>query len=183
MEKSRIMEDFQMEFELLYCGNKNMSLNYVLNQLFENLEEVDVARGVIDLERKRNRRRKFLSGVLGKHAVKFGYLDGWYYDADDIYLDRKAELLSEYYEQLNSFYGAIDEYNCTGVFNLMNFARFKNIFYRREIQEKREKLQDYEVGYEIDCNKSRENSSNFAEWFVGALDKVCGIKAVEKVKK
>ena len=82
MEKSRIMEDFQMEFELLYCGNKNMSLNYVLNELFENLEEVDVARGVIDLERKRNRRRKFLSGVLGKHAAKFGYLDGWYYDAE-----------------------------------------------------------------------------------------------------
>lgn len=183
MEKQRIMEDFQMEYELLYCGNKNMSLNYVLHQLFENLEEADVAKGVIELERKRNRRRKFISGVLGKHAEKFGYLDAWYYDADDKYLDRKAELLAEYYDQLNSFYGAIDEYNCTGVFNLMNFARFKNRFYRREVQEKREKLKDYEVGFEIDCNKPRENSSDFAEWFFVALDKVCGVKAVEKIKK
>ena len=183
MEKQRIMEDFQMEFELLYCGNKNMSLNYVLHQFFENLEETDVMRGVIELERKRNRRRKFLSGVLGKHAEKFGYLDAWYYDADDKYLDRKAELIENYREQLNAFYGAIDEYNCTDAFNLMNYARYKNVFYRRDVEEKRKQLKDYEVGFDVDFNRPAATAEYFPEWFFGALEKVCGVKAVEKVKK
>ncbi len=183
MEKSRIIEDFQFEFDYLYCGNKGLSIEFVLRSLFTNLEEIDVAKSVIDLEKKRNRRRKFLSNVLGKHAEKFGYLDPWYYDMDDGYLERKEELLGMYREQLNAFYGAIDDYNCSEVYNLMNFARYKNRFYRREVEQERENLKGTAKGAEVCFEKPGSNAEYFSEWFGEAIEKVCGTKAVEKVKK
>ena len=61
----------QLEYDLYEVGSVS-SAGKVASILSVNLEEVDVARSYVSLEKKRNRRRKFISSKLGKYADRFG---------------------------------------------------------------------------------------------------------------
>ena len=110
MEKAKQLEKIQLEYDLFEV-DEDITLGRVFTMISTNTEEVDVARSLIDLEKRRNRRRRFISSVLGKHAERFGYLDSWYYDMDDSYLDKKSVVLDKYYSQLNDFWSALNDNN------------------------------------------------------------------------
>lgn len=182
MEKAKQLEKIQLEYDL-YEVDGDVTLGRVFTMISSNTEEVDVARSLIDLEKKRNKRKRFLSGLLGKHAEKFGYLDPWYYDMDDSYLDKKSDVLDMYYSQLNSFWSALDDNNFQEIYRLMSFTRTKNRGYRLTIQEERECIKISAEGKEFDRPVVGDNATVFDEWFEGALEKASYTQNVEKVKK
>lgn len=182
MVNVEVVDKFQLEFDL-YETKKDFSFGYAHNEIFRNLEEVDVARSFIDLEKKRNRRRRIISGILGKHAERFGYFDPYYYDMDDACLDRKRETLDVYYGQLNSVHSEIDDENFVEVFRLMSFARRKNRDFRLSIEEEREAIRKSASGEEVDIPAPTHEFKAFNEWFGPALENASYVERVENVKK
>lgn len=182
MEKAKQLEKIQLEYDLFEVSEEP-TLGRVFSMISTNTEEVDVARSLIELEKKRNRRRRFLSGVLGKHAERFGYLDSWYYDMDDSYLDKKSEVLNMYYKQLNSFWSSLSDDNIQEIYRLMAFTRSKNREYRVAIQEERECIKKSATGEEFERTVIADDAITFNEWFEGAIEKVSYAQNVEKVKK
>ena len=182
MEKAKQLEKIQTEYDLFEV-DEDVTLGRVFTMISTNTEEVDVARSLIDLEKRRNRRRRFISSVLGKHAERFGYLDSWYYDMDDTYLDKKRQALNLYYAQLNDFWSALNDNNFSEIYRLMAFTTAKNIGYRLTIQEERECIQSSANGEEFERPVVTDNFNTFNEWFEGALEKASYTQNVEKVKK
>ena len=182
MEKAKQLEKIQTEYDLFEVDG-DITLGRVFTMISSNTEEVDVARSIIDMEKKRNKRRRFFSKKLGRHAEKFGYLDTWYYDVDDTYLDKKRQALNLYYGQLNDFWSALNDNNFSEIYRLMAFTRAKNRGYRLTIQEERECIQSSANGEEFDRPVVTDNIHTFCEWFEGALEKARYTQNVEKVKK
>lgn len=182
MERKEQLEMIQLEFDL-YEGRNVKTSGSVASTAYLNLEEVDVARSYIELEKKRNKRRRFLSGVLGKHAERFGYLDAWYYDRDDEYLDQKNASLNTYYCQIDAIFARINEDNFAELDRLMSFTRAKNKEYRTLIQRDRDLVRNSANGEEFERESSNFDIEAFNEWFKGALAKASYTQSVEKVKK
>lgn len=182
MEKAKQLEKIQLEYDLFEVDG-DVTLGRVFTMISTNTEEVDVARSLIDLEKRRNRRRRFISSVLGKHAERFGYLDSWYYDMDDSYLDKKSVVLDKYYSQLNDFWSALNDNNTQEIYRLMSFTRAKNRGYRLTIEEERQCIKKSANGEEFERPVVTDNFNTFNEWFEGALEKASYTQNVEKVKK
>ena len=182
MSKNNQVEKIQLEYDL-YRGRSVSSIEGAINALFLNLEEVDVARSYIALEEKRNARKRFLSSILGKHAARFGYLDPYYYDMDDSYLERKKDVLDSYYRQLNDIYGNIDENNFREMFRLMGFTRLKNKEFRVGIQSERDTFLALASNDTAEECKYVNEEDAFNAWFKGAVEVASYTESVEKVKK
>lgn len=172
----------QLEYDL-YEVRSVSSAGKVAKELNDNLEEVDVARSYISLEKKRNRRRKFLSSKLGKYADRFGYYKQEVYDADDAELDKKSVYLDIYYDQLNDIRSEINDDNFQELYRLMSFTRKKNRDIRVRIEQRRECWRTSEVVDSSEFPKTRSDMDAFSEWFSEALPKASYVERVEKVKK
>lgn len=182
MENIKEVDKIQLEYDLYETGEVD-TVGRMINILFGNLEEVDVSRSYIELEKKRNRRRRIISDVLGKHAERFGYLDPYYYVMDDMYLDRKSRVLDRYYEQLNDIHHEIDDDNFQELFRLMSFTGRKAREYRIGIDKEREVLKKHAMGEDVADTVSLDDGKKFGEWFGGALAEASHYERVEKVKK
>lgn len=182
MEKSKEVEKFQLEFDLYSCGNVG-PIERTISSMFLTLEEIDVARSVIDLDRRRNRRRRFLSNTLGKHAEKFGYLDPWYYDMDDGYLAKQEEILDVFHQQINDIYREIDDDNYPEVYRLLSFTEDKNKGFIAAVKEERRCIKASASGDAFERTLPKEDPKAFQEWFKGALEAASYVENVEKVRK
>ena len=182
MVNVEVVEKFQLEFDL-YETRKDFSLGGVSRELYRNLEEVDVARSFVDLEKSRNKRRRFISGVLGKYAERFGYFDAHYYDMDDAFLDRKRAMLDVYYGQLHSISSRLNNDNFTELYRFMSFTRRKNRDFRVLVEAERDALKKCASGEDVEIPASSNEHEQFNEWFAGALEKVSYTERVVKEKK
>lgn len=182
MENIKEVDKIQLEYDL-YETVEVDTLGRMVNILFGNLEEVDVSRSYIELEKKRNHRRRIISGVLGKHAGRFGYLDPYYYVMDDMYLERKSRALDKYYDQLNDIHHEINYDNFQELFRLMSFTGRKAREYRIGIDKEREVLKKHAMGEDIADTVPLDDGKKFGEWFGGALVEASRYERVEKVKK
>lgn len=182
MEYGKEKEVLQLEYDL-YEVRKVDSAGKVASTLNVNLEEVDVMRSYVVLEKKRNRRRKFISSKLGKYAERFGYFKPSVYDADDAELDKKGIYLDIYYDQLNAIRSKINEDNFQELFRLMSFTRKKNRDIRTLVEQRRECWKSSEVVDSSEFPKSRPLMDAFGEWFSETLPKASYVERVEKVKK
>lgn len=172
----------QLEYDLYEVGRVN-SAGKVAREVYVNLEEVDVARSYVELEKKRNRRRRFISSKLGKYAESFGYYKPFVYDADDAELDKKSEYLDVYYEQLNDIRSELNDDNFQELYRLMSFTRKKNRDIRVEVERRRESWRNGEVADSSEFPKTRSAMETFSEWFSETLPKASYVERVEKVKK
>lgn len=182
MKDIKEKEKIQLEYDLYEVG-KVSSAGRVAGILNVNLEEVDVARSYIDLEKKRNRRRRFISSKLGKHAERFGYSKPLLYDLDDVELDKKREYLDIYYEQLNDIRSEINEDNFQELYRFMSFTRKKNRDFRVVVEQRREMWKNGTATEAYHLPDTREAVEVFGEWFSETLPKVSYVEKVEKVKK
>ena len=172
----------QLEYDLYEVGSVS-SAGKVASILSFNLEEVDVARSYVSLEKKRNRRRKFISSKLGKYADRFGYYKPEVYDADDAELDKKSEYLDIYYDQLNDIRSEINEDNFQELYRFMSFTRKKNRDIRVLVEQRRECWKSGDVADSSEFPKTRGAMEELSEWFSETLPKASYVERVEKVKK
>lgn len=175
-------EALQLEYDLYEVANVE-SAGKVAGTFNINLEEVDVARSFVDLEKRRNRRRRFISSKLGKHAARFGYYKPLVYDFDDVELDKKREFLDIYYNQLNDIRSEINDDNFQELYRLMSFARRKNRDIRVMIEQRREGWKTGGAAEASGFPNARSAMEAFEEWFSETLPKASYVERVEKVKK
>ena len=175
-------EKLQLEYDLYEVGNVS-STDRVATCLNVNLEEVDVARSFVDLEKRRNRRRRFISSKLGKYADTLGYYKPLTFDFDDAELDKKCEFLGIYYDQLNDIRSEINDDNFQELYRFMSFTRKKNRDIRVMIEQRRECWKNGNKDGEQQLPDAQAAMEVFREWFSETLPKVSCVERVEKVKK
>ena len=182
MENIVNVDKFQLEYDL-YDFSYNGELGNVRKEVLLTFEEIDVARSFIELDRKRNRRRRVISNALGKYASKFGYEDSSYYDFDDQMLDEHSGILDRYYWQVGYIFEEMDDKNYPELCKLLAFTQYKNRGFCCGVKNARKDFADDAVQEGTSREVPTEESMAFNEWFVEALKKASCSERVVKNKK
>ena len=182
MEKAKLIEKIQLEYDL-HETREEPTFGRVSHLTFFYIEEADVSRAGIHSTMKHNKVKRFISERLGKHARKFGFLDSWYYEADDQYLEKELEVLDVYYNQLNQFLEVLNNENYAELYRLMSFTKYKNTLHRLNIDEERMCVRHSATGKEFERPTTVDDLEAFNEWFESAFEKASSTQKVEKVKK
>lgn len=182
MEKQNQIDKIKLEYDL-YEVDKISSLEYVDQGIMTFLDEIDVLRNVINVEKNQNRRMKLRANRLGKFAPKCGCLDIWYYEQEAEFLKKQTGILNSYYDQLDQIYSGLNDDNYQELFRLMCFARKKNLEYEESVKEERKCIKISVTGEGFERVFPPEESEAFNDFFASALSAATNIEKVEKVKK